>query len=166
MKTILLATTAALCGLSTTVLAQSAAPVTVASVSELVVTANRSPVAADRVGQSLSVLTAEEIKDAQTVDVSTLLATTPGVSFSRNGGVGGTTSLRIRGAESDQTVVVIDGVKLNDPSTAGGGYNFANLLAGDIERIEILRGAQSTLWGSQAIGGVVNIMTAQAQETF
>ena len=166
MKTILLATTAALCGLSTTVLAQSAAPVTVASVSELVVTANRSPVAADRVGQSLSVLTAEEIKDAQTVDVSTLLATTPGVSFSRNGGVGGTTSLRIRGAESDQTVVVIDGVKLNDPSTAGGGYNFANLLAGDIERIEILRGAQSTLWGSQAIGGVVNIITAQAQEPF
>lgn len=166
MKTVLLATTAALCGLSTTAFAQTATPVAVASVGELVVTANRSPVAADRVGQSLTLITAEDIKAAQTVDVSTLLASTPGVSFSRNGGVGGSTSLRIRGAETDQTMVVIDGVKLNDPSTAGGGYNFANLLAGDIERIEILRGAQSTLWGSQAIGGVVNIVTAQAREPF
>lgn len=166
MKTILLATTAALCGFSTAAFAQTAGPVTVASVSELVVTANRSPQEADRVGQSLSVLTAEEIRAAQTLDVSSLLATTPGVSFSRNGGVGGSTSVRIRGAEGDQTVVVIDGVKLNDPSTSGGGYNFANLLAGDIARIEILRGAQSTLWGSQAIGGVVNIITAQAEQPF
>lgn len=166
MKTVLLATAAALCGLSTTAFAQTAGPVTVASVSELVVTANRSPQQADRVGQSLSLLTAEEIRAAQTIDVSSLLATTPGVSFSRNGGVGGSTSLRIRGAESDQTVVVIDGVKLNDPSTSGGGYNFSNLLAGDIARIEILRGAQSTLWGSQAIGGVVNIVTGQAEQPF
>lgn len=166
MKTILLATTAALCGLSTAAFAQTAVPITVASVGELVVTANRSPQEAARVGQSLSVLTAEEIRAAQTLDVSSLLATTPGVSFSRNGGVGGSTSVRIRGAEGDQTVVVIDGVKLNDPSTSGGGYNFANLLAGDIARIEILRGAQSTLWGSQAIGGVVNIITAQAEQPF
>lgn len=166
MKTVLLATTAALCGVSTHALAQSAAPVAIASVSELVVTATRSPQEADKIGQSLYVLDAAAIKAAQTVDVSSLLATTPGVSFSRNGGVGGSTSVRIRGAEGDQTVVVVDGVKLNDPSTAGGGYNFANLLAGDIGRIEILRGAQSTLWGSQAIGGVVNIVTREATEPF
>lgn len=166
MKTVLYATTAILCGLSTHALAQGASPVAVASVSELVVTANRSPQEADRVGQSITVLSGEAIKAAQSVDVSTLLAQTPGVSFSRNGGVGGSTSLRIRGAESDQTVVVIDGVKLNDPSTAGGGYNFANLLSGDIGRIEILRGAQSTLWGSQAIGGVVNIITQEAEKPF
>ena len=79
--------------------------------------------------------------------------------MSRNGGLGGSTQLRIRGAESDQTVVLIDGVKLNDPSSAGGGFNFANLLTGDYMRIEVLRGPQSTLWGSQAIGGVVNIVT-------
>src|SRR3546814_16836712 len=66
----------------------------------------------------------------------------------------------IRGAETDQTVVVIDGVKLNDPSSAGGGYNFAHLLIGDAARIEVLRGPQSILWGSQAIGGVVNVVTA------
>ena len=166
MKSALLSTTALLCGLSTAAVAQTASPATVASVSELVVTANRSPQAADRVGQSVSVLDYEAIKAAQTVDVSTLLATTPGVSFSRNGGVGGSTSVRIRGAETDQTVVVIDGVKLNDPSSTGGGFNFSNLLAGDIARIEILRGAQSTLWGSQAIGGVVNVITAEAETPF
>ncbi|MDO9433231.1 MAG: TonB-dependent receptor plug domain-containing protein, partial [Phenylobacterium sp.] len=144
MKTILFATTAAvLCGLSTHAAAQSASPIAVASVGELVVTANRSPQEAERVGQSVTVLDTDAIKVSQAVDVSTLLAQTPGVSFSRNGGVGGSTSVRIRGAEGDQTVVVIDGVKLNDPSTAGGGYNFANLMAGDIGRIEILRGAQS-----------------------
>ncbi|WP_309646164.1 TonB-dependent receptor domain-containing protein [Phenylobacterium sp.] len=164
MKALLLSTTALLCGLSTQALAQVSTPIAVASVGELVITANRSPQAADRVGQSLTLLTGQDIQSSQVVDVSTLLAQTPGVSFSRNGGVGGSTSVRIRGAETDQTMVVIDGVKLNDPSTAGGGYNFANLLSGDIDRIEILRGAQSTLWGSQAIGGVVNIVSAQAAE--
>jgi vitamin B12 transporter len=166
MKSVLLSTTALLCGVSTAAAAQTASPATVASVSELVVTANRSPQAADTVGQSISVVTADDIKAAQTTDVSTLLATTPGVSFSRNGGVGGSTSVRIRGAETDQTVVIIDGVKLNDPSSTGGGFNFSNLMAGDIARIEILRGAQSTLWGSQAIGGVVNVITAEAETPF
>lgn len=137
-----------------------------AGLSELVVTATRSPLAADRVGQSVTVLDAETIRSSQTVVVSDLLTRTPGVSFTRNGGVGGATQLRIRGAETDQTVVVVDGVKLNDPSSTGGGYNFANLLVGDIARIEILRGAQSTLWGSQAIGGVVNIVTAEPTTPF
>ncbi|MES2895921.1 MAG: TonB-dependent receptor [Pseudomonadota bacterium] len=163
MKTLLLSTTALLCGVSTGALAQ-VGPIAAASVSELIVTANRSPQLADRVGQSVTVLDARDIASSQVAEISTLLAQTPGVSVSRNGGLGGVTSLRIRGAETDQTVVVVDGVKLNDPSQAGGGYNFANLLAGDIARIEILRGAQSTLWGSQAIGGVVNIVTAQAVE--
>lgn len=163
MKTVLFATTAAICGLSTSAFAQST-PVAVASVGELVVTANRSPQEIERIGQSITVLTSQEIKASQVIDVSTLLAQTAGVSFSRNGGVGGSTSLRIRGAESDQTMVIIDGVKLNDPSSTGGGYNFANLLAGDVSRIEILRGAQSTLWGSQAIGGIVNITTTQPEK--
>jgi len=129
-------------------------------VDEIVVSANRSPLAVTKVGNSISVLTFEEIQSRQVVIVSDVLAQLPGVNFSRNGGVGGTTSFRIRGAETDQTAVVIDGVKLNDPSSPGGGYNFANLVIGDIQRVEVLRGAQSTLWGSQAIGGVVNIITA------
>ncbi len=166
MKILLLSATALLCGVATGARAQSGASIAAASVSELIVTANRSPQQADRVGQSVSVLDAQDLASSQVTDLSTLLAQTPGVAVSRNGGIGGVTSLRIRGAETDQTLVVVDGVKLNDPSQAGGGYNFANLLSGDIGRIEILRGAQSTLWGSQAIGGVVNIITAQASEPF
>jgi vitamin B12 transporter len=90
-----------------------------------------------------------------------LLAQTPGVTFARAGGVGETTQVYIRGAESDQTVVLIDGVQLNDPSQTGGGFDFSTLLTSDISRIEILRGAQSTLYGSQAIGGVIDILTAE-----
>jgi vitamin B12 transporter len=135
-------------------------------VSELVVTATRSPQPADQVGQSVTILGAAQIRASQAVVVSDLLSRTPGVAFSRNGGPGGVTALRIRGAESDQTVVVVDGVKLNDPAATGGGYNFANLMVGDIASIEVLRGAQSTLWGSQAIGGVVSIVTTRASAPF
>lgn len=149
--------------LATQALADDAGPT---DIGELVVTATRNPQPIERIGQSITVVSPQEIRSSQATVVSDLLATTPGVSFSRNGGVGGSTALRIRGAESDHTVVIIDGVKLNDPSSTGGGYNFSNLLAGDIDRIEVLRGAQSTLWGSQAIGGVVNIVTRQPTEPF
>ena len=125
----------------------------------VVVTATRTPTTIDRVAASVTVLDKAAIDRAGDLSVADLLLRTPGVSLSRNGGYGTATSLRIRGAESDQTVVVIDGVKLNDPSSAGGGYNFANLLTGDANRIEVLRGPQSILWGSQAIGGVVNVVT-------
>ncbi len=135
-------------------------------VDEIVVTATRTPQPSSRIGSSITVLTQDAIRSSQAVVVSDLLAQAPGVAISRNGGVGGTTALRIRGAETDQTVVIIDGVKLNDPSSPGGGYNFGNLLMGDIARIEILRGAQSTLWGSQAIGGVVNIVSATPTGAF
>ncbi|WP_309628659.1 TonB-dependent receptor domain-containing protein [Brevundimonas sp.] len=133
---------------------------------DVIVTANRSAQAADRVGQSVTVLTTADIQSSQTVVVSDLLARTPGVTVSRNGGVGSVTAVRIRGAETDQTVAIVDGVKLNDPSGTGGGYNFGNLLIGDVARIEVLRGAQSTLWGSQAIGGVVSIVTAEPTRPF
>ena len=130
------------------------------AVEQVVVVANRRPEAADKVGQSVTVLTLPEIRADQELVISDILARTPGVSVTRNGGPGQATSLRIRGAETDQTVVLVDGVKLNDPSAPGGGYNFADLLIDDVSRIEILRGPQSTLYGSQAIGGVVSIVTA------
>ncbi len=136
------------------------AAVAATEVGEVVVVAGRRPQLLDQVGQSVTVLTADQLRLDQEPVVSDVLARTPGVSFSRNGGPGETTSLRIRGAEADQTVVLIDGVKLNDPASTGGGYNFADLLVGDTARIEVLRGPQSTLYGGQAIGGVVNIVTA------
>ncbi len=131
------------------------------AVDQVVVVADRLAEPLDKVGQSFTVLTRDQIRADQEPVVSDILARTPGVTFSRNGGVGEVTSLNIRGAVTDQTVVLIDGVKLNDPSSPGGGYNFGDLLVGDIARIEVLRGPQSTLYGSQAIGGVVNIVTAE-----
>ena len=136
------------------------------SIDEIVVVANRAPEPLSKVGNSVTVLNDDAIRQSQEVVVADLLAQTPGVTFARTGGVGEPTSVFIRGAESDQTVVVIDGVQLNDPSTPGGGFDFANLLTSDISRIEILRGAQSTLYGSQAIGGVINIVSAEPTGPF
>lgn len=130
----------------------------------IIVTATRAPLTLDEVPSSIAVLDKAAIDRAQDIGVTELLLRTPGISIARNGGYGAATSLRIRSAESEHTVTVIDGVKLNDPSSTGGGFNFANLLVGDIDRIEVLRGPQSILWGSQAIGGVVNIVTASPEK--
>jgi vitamin B12 transporter len=127
----------------------------------IIVTANRTAQPVAEAGQSVTVITSDDIATRQSVAVVDLLRMVPGVTISSNGGIGTTTSVNIRGAESDQTVALIDGVKLNDPSTPGGGFNFGNLLTGNIDRIEVVRGSQSVLWGSQAIGGVVNIITRQ-----
>lgn len=144
--------------------AEDAAHAVAADGDSIIVTATRAPLTLDEVPSSIAVLDKAAIDRAQDIGVTELLLRTPGISISRNGGYGTATSLRIRGAESDHSVVVIDGVKLNDPSSTGGGFNFTNLLAGDIDRIEVLRGPQSILWGSQAIGGVVNIVTASPEK--
>lgn len=128
---------------------------------DIVVTANRSPQPVGRVGQSITVIDSEELERRQTAAVADVLRTVPGVTVARNGGAGTVASVFIRGAESEQTVALIDGIKLNDPSSPGGGFNFGNLLTGNIERIEVLRGPSSVLWGSQAIGGVINMITRQ-----
>jgi vitamin B12 transporter len=132
----------------------------------IVVTATRTEQRADQAGQAITIIDRALIETRQTTAVSDLLFTTPGITVSRNGGPGQPTALRIRGAEGDQTLVLIDGVRVNDPSATGGAFDFGNLLAGNIERIEVLRGPNSVPWGSQAIGGVVNIVTARPTEGF
>ena len=158
MRNILQTTVAALACLPMAVQAEPLAAIDAGGV--IVVSALRTPTPVDTVASSLTVLDKKAIDASQAPVVSDLLVRTPGISFTRNGGYGTATSIRIRGAEGDQTVLVIDGVKLADPSSTDGGYNFATLMTGDIDQIEILRGPQSILWGSQAIGGVVNIVTA------
>lgn len=148
---------------------QASAPDVAAAPSQLadvIVTANRAEQPLERVGASVTVLNQAAIEAAQSTALVELLERTPGVSFARNGGVGTTAGVFIRGGESYHTVLVVDGVKLNDPSSTQGGANFGGLLTGDVARIEVLRGAQSTLWGSQAIGGVVNVITAEPTEAF
>lgn len=131
---------------------------------DIIVTANRTARAIAQVGESVTVIAEEEIVNRQPSDIIDLLRTVPGVTFNRNGGIGGTTGVFIRGAQSDQTVVLIDGVKLNDPASPSGGFDFGPQLTGNISRVEVVRGAQSVLYGSQAIGGVVNLITRAPTE--
>ena len=128
---------------------------------DIVVTATGVPQAPETIGQAVTVIDRQTIEQRQTVALSDLLATTPGVTVSRNGGLGTLTAVRIRGAEGEQTLTLIDGVRVNDPSSPGGAFDFANLLAGSIDRVEVLRGPNSVPWGSQAIGGVINVTTMQ-----
>ncbi len=129
----------------------------------VVVTATRYPVDERTVGSSITVITSDELQKQQTRFVSDILREVPGVAVNRSGTFGTLTQVRIRGAEGNQTLVIIDGVEVNDPA-GGDEYDFGNLLAGDIERIEVLRGPQSTLYGSNSIGGVINIITKRGKD--
>ncbi|WP_374526642.1 TonB-dependent receptor plug domain-containing protein [Sphingopyxis sp.] len=133
---------------------------------DIVVTASGIEQPRDEVGQAITVIDAETIAKRQTIDVVDLLATTPGVRFNRNGSIGSVAGVSLRGAETTQTLVLIDGVKVNDPSGIGDGYDFGPLLTGNISRIEVLRGSNSVVHGSQAIGGVVSLTTATPAEGF
>lgn len=130
----------------------------------ITVTATRAPIALAELGASVTILSGERIEQLQSSQLLEILPLTPGLTLSRNGGAGGFAAVRIRGAEGEQTTVVIDGVKTADPAAPGGGYDFANLSSAHIARVEILRGPQSLAWGSQAIGGVINIITAEPTE--
>lgn len=131
----------------------------------IVVTALRTPVAQQRVSSSITVLDEAAIVENQPIALTDLLLRTPGISLSRNGGYGTATSMRIRGADGGQAVMVLDGMRLSDPSSTAGGFGFANLFLDDAERVEILRGPQSILWGSDAIGGVVNVSTRKPEKS-
>lgn len=136
-----------------------ASPALAQSDPTIVVTANRDVRPADEVGQSVTIIDEAEIEARQSQAVVDLLRTTPGVSFTRAGGLGTAASVNIRGADPQQTLLLVDGVKLDDPASPSGGFDFGNLLVGNIERIEVVRGSQSVLWGSRAIGGVINVIT-------
>jgi vitamin B12 transporter len=125
----------------------------------VVVTATRSETRPPRVGSSVTVLAAEEMTRRQYRFVVDALRDVVGVDIRRSGGPGSQTSIFTRGADSDQTLLLIDGVQVQDPSSPNSTPALDNLLVDDIERVEIVRGPQSTLYGSDAIGGVINIIT-------
>lgn len=123
---------------------------------EIVVTATRYPVSADSVGVTVTVLRGEDLRAQGIRSVADALRQVPGAQVVQGGGFGAQTSLFLRGGESDYVKVLVDGVAVNQP---GGSYDFANLTTDNIERIEVVRGPGSVLYGSDAISGVVQIVT-------
>jgi len=130
----------------------------------IVVTASRSgdAVPVRLLGSSVTVIQPVDLKDRQTVIISDVLRDVPGISVNRTGPVGGITQVRIRGAEGNHTLVLIDGIEASD--SYSGEYDFATLTSDPGARVEILRGEQSSLYGSDAIGGVINYITSSGRE--
>jgi len=133
-------------------------------VDEIIVKGARIETPVRNFGSSIFILNSEDIRLRGIRSAIDAISSSPGVTSKKNGSFGGVGSVRIRGAASSQTLVLVDGVPVNDASSPGGGYNFEYLDTSNIERIEVLRGSQSTLWGSDAIGGVVNIFTKSAED--
>ncbi|WP_428700086.1 TonB-dependent receptor plug domain-containing protein [Stappia sp.] len=124
---------------------------------EVVVSAGRTPMASEAVGRAHTVLSGEELEKTQTRYVADALRKVPGLAVSRTGSHGGLTQVRIRGSEANHVLVLIDGVEV--ASTSGGEFDFGGLQVADIERIEVLRGPQSAIYGSNATSGVIAITT-------
>ncbi len=132
----------------------------------IIVTGTRFETPIDQIGRAVSVITVDDINIRQQRFIYEALNAAPGVQVIRSGSFGALTSVSLRGLPSDQTLVIQDGVVLNNPNSFGNGFNFANFDTVDVERIEVLRGAQSTLYGSDAIAGVVNIVTKDGRDGF
>jgi vitamin B12 transporter len=135
----------------------------VPQLSPVVVTATRTETSVAETAASIMVITAEEIEQRQAETVTEVLRSIPGLDIAQTGSRGTTTTVFTRGAKSDQTLVLIDGVEVN--SVTAGLFDFSNLTTENIDRIEVLRGGGGTLYGSQAIGGVINIITKKGEGT-
>lgn len=158
---VLLLTTAATLGFVATGVRAEDDPVN--PLNQIVVSATRTEQTLAVTGTSISIVTAQDIRATQKTLLADVLRETPGVTVVRAGGPGAQTSMFIRGVGGEQTAVLIDGVRINDPSTPGGTAHITDLITTGVERVEILRGPQSTLYGSHAIGGVVNILTQRGE---
>lgn len=124
---------------------------------EMVVTAGLAPISIRDVAGSVTVFTREDIEQRQVKYLADLLRDVPGFSVSQSGGPGTQTQVRVRGAEANQLLVLMDGIRANDPAS-NDEFQFQYALTADIERIEIIRGPQSATWGTDALAGVINII--------
>jgi vitamin B12 transporter len=140
--------------------AQQVTPPT--EVSPLVVTATLTPTPIDQVGSSITLITADQIQAQQWRTLPDALSTTPGLNIVQTGGPGGLTSVFIRGANSNHTEVIVDGLDVNDPSQ-NDAYDFGQGLTAGVEKIEVLRGPESSLYGADALGGVISIVTPDGE---
>jgi vitamin B12 transporter len=138
------------------------APVVEAESEGVVVSATLIETPINEIGSSVTVITEKEIERDQKRTLPDVLRTVPGLNVVQTGGPGGKTSVFLRGSNSNHTKVLIDGIDVNDPSQ-DGVFDFGQVLTSDISQIEVLRGPQSSLYGSDAIGGVVNIVTKKGE---
>lgn len=136
---------------------ESAQQSPVSRMQPVVVTATRTETPLQETAASITVVGEDDIERQQASSVADALRIVPGLDFTQNGSRGTTTNILIRGSESDQTLVLIDGVEVN--SVTLGAFDFSNLTTENVDRIEVLRGGGGTLYGSQAIGGVINVLT-------
>ncbi len=127
----------------------------------VVVTATRVETPKDDITTTLSVITSEDMRAKQAVTVEEVLRDVPGLDVVQSGSRGNTTSVFIRGSNSNQVLILVDGMEVN--SVTAGNFDFAHLLTDNVDRIEVLRGAGGTLYGSKAVGGVINIITKKGQ---
>ena len=132
------------------------------NIDQIIVTGARTALSIDQLGSASTIITRTEIERREARHVSDLLRSVPGFSVSHTGIVGSQTQVRVRGAEANHILVLIDGVRANDPAT-GDEFRWEYLSTGNIERIEIVRGPQSSLWGSDAVSAVVHIITRTEQ---
>jgi len=130
---------------------------------ELVVSATGIPTPDKEVASSVSVVTADDIARRQLRTVPEVLQSLPGLNVVQTGGPGGQTSVFMRGTNSNHVKVLIDGIDAGNPATANGAFDFGQLLGTDLARVEVLRGPQSGLYGSDAIGGVIAITTKKGE---
>lgn len=147
---------------STAIAIQPAQAEEVFDLDTIIVSGGLTPVDASEYGRAATVLTEEEIEQSGDQYVADVLRSVPGVSVSRTGSFGGLTQVRLRGHEGNHTLVLIDGIEVAAPNQ--GEFDFGGLLSADIARIEVIRGPQSALYGSNAIGGVISITTKRASE--
>ena len=133
---------------------------------EIVVTASGFAQPRSETGQAIDIVDRDRLEQLQSPTIADALQTLPGVSIATRGGLGGQSSAFIRGGSSAQTLVLIDGVRINDRSSPNGAFDFGALMTGNIGRVEVLRGPNSVIWGSQAMGGVVNVQSIAPVEGF
>jgi len=127
-------------------------------IDNIVVTASRAPIANANIGSSITVITRQQIELRQARFVADLLRSVPGFAVSHAGTTGSQTQVRVRGAEANHVLVLIDGVRANDPAS-GDEFRWELLSTSNVERIEVVRGPQSSLWGSDAVAAVVHVIT-------
>lgn len=130
-------------------------------IEEIIVTATRTETPVSQLPDSVTIISNEQIEQQKATTVFEALRSVPGLNIRKSGSIGRQTEMTIRGSSSSQVLVMIDGVQVNSPTQ--GFFDFANLTTDNVERIEVVRGPQSTLYGSDAMAGLINIVTKKGK---